>query len=233
MAMDPRKRQKKLARRKAKEKAKKQALAARNPRDLSTRIERSAAAPILHCRTTDVLWDQGMSHVLVSRELNSGNVAFAAFLVDMYCLGVKDVLLEVASRSRYDWEVCDKLFRDREIVNLEPEEARKLVEGAVEYARELGFPPHRDYLKARRIFGDVDASACTDQFAYGKDGKPYFVAGPYDSASRCRRIISTLTDRCGPDGFHYMMPLSEAGTVPTGARILAIDEDGNLREASY
>jgi len=231
--MDPRKRQKKLARRKAKEKAKKQALAARNPRDLTARIERSAAAPILHCSTTDVLWDQGMSHVLVSRKLNSGNVAFAAFLVDMYCLGVKDVLLDVTSRSRYDWQVCGKLFRDHEIVKLKPEEARKLVEGAVEYAGELGFPPHRDYPKARRIFGDIDASACTEQFVYGKDGKPCFVAGPYDSPSRCRRITSTLTDRCGPDGFHYLMPLSGTATVPTGARILAIDEDGDVKEASY
>jgi hypothetical protein len=231
--MDPRKRQKKLERRKAKEKAKKKVLATRNPGDPAVRIERAASAPILHCSTTDVLWDQGMSHVLVSRKLNSGNVAFAAFLVDMYCLGVKDALFNVTSRSRYDWELCDKLFRDREIFKLEPEEARKLVEGAVEYAGELGFPPHPDYLKAKRIFGNIDAGACTKKFVYGKDGKPYFVAGPYDNPSRCRRIISTLTDRCGPDGFHFTMPVSGTGTVPAGARILSIDEDGGLNEASY
>jgi hypothetical protein len=38
---------------------------------------------------------------------------------------------------------------------------------------------------------------------FGKDGKPFFMSGPYDTPARCRRIIDTLTRRCGPEGFHY------------------------------
>ena len=75
MAMDSRKRQKKLERRKAKEKAKKKALVRQDPRNVAVRIERAAVAPILHCCTTDVLWDQGISSVLMSRELKSGSSA--------------------------------------------------------------------------------------------------------------------------------------------------------------
>ncbi|KKK83308.1 hypothetical protein LCGC14_2794680, partial [marine sediment metagenome] len=91
MGLDPRKRQKKLQRRKAREKAKRKVLARRGPDTLAARIQRTAAAPILHCCATDMLWDQGMSNVLVSRELDNGSVAYAMFLVDTYCLGVKDV----------------------------------------------------------------------------------------------------------------------------------------------
>lgn len=231
MAMDPRKRQKKLERRHTKANAKKKALAVRDPRDLTARIERSAAAPIVHCCTTNVLWDEGMSNVLVSRALNSGRIAFTAFLVDMYCLGVKDVTFDIVSRRNYDWRVYNKLLRDYEVVNLEPDAARKLVEGAVEYAAQIGLSPHRDYLKGMRIFGDIDAVSCTEEFTYGKDGKPFFVAGPHDSMSRCRQIINLLTDRCGPDGFHYFMRLSNSTMLPRGERGLAIDDGGHVEES--
>ena len=41
-----------------------------------------------------------------------------------------------------------------------PAYARKLVEGAMADARDLGFDPHVDYRIAKAIFGDVDAAAC-------------------------------------------------------------------------
>ena len=67
-------------------------------------------------------------------------------------------------------------------------------------------PPHRDYPKAKRIFGDVDPNACGDEFVYGKDGKPFFIAGPHDGPSRCRQIIDTLTARCGAEAFTTYWP---------------------------
>ena len=229
MAKDSRKRQKKLERRKAKAKAKKRALAREKPRGMAVRLEEAAAAPILDCCTTDVLWDQGMSNVLVSRDLNR-SVAYVVFLLDVYCLGVKDVIMGVVPRSRYDWQVYEKLSHDYRMVKLKPEAARKLVEGAVEYARNLGLSPHPDYRKARVIFGDIDAEACREEFVYGKDGKPYFVAGPYDSPWRSKQIIHTLTDRCGPDGFHYLMPLGATGAALIGDDELLLDDDTDFDE---
>ena len=227
MAVDPRKRQKELQRRKTRERAKKKALARRRSQGLTARIERADAAPILHCCTTELLWERGMSQVLISREMRNGNVAFGCFLLDMYCLGVKDAFGNVVPRSRYDWQMYAKMCEGHEIVELEPAAARKLIEGAVEYARDLGLPPHPDYAKAMPIFGSIDAGACTDEFVYGMDGKPHFIAGPHDGPARCRQIINTLTDRCGPDGFHYTMPLDAAGALPNGGRIVAIGDDGD------
>jgi hypothetical protein len=235
MAMDPRKRQKKLERRKAKEKARHKELAKRNPQDMASRIERAVTAPILHCCTSDELLDQGMSYVLVSRELPNGKVAFAAFLLDVCCLGVKNAMVDIAPRSRYDWQIYGKMFQDHNLVKLKPEAARKLVEGAVEYARDLGFPPHPDYRKAKLIFGDIDTDACTDELVYGKNGKPFFIAGPHDTPGRCRQIISILTDRCGPDGFHFLMPVDPTGMTgtPLGrARLMMVDESGDAEETT-
>jgi hypothetical protein len=207
MVLDPRKRQKKLERKMAKRKAHKETLAQQNPTDVRVRFQIAAAAPVLHSLASDSLWKEGIGHVLLSREVNRGQVAFAVFLVDMYCLGVKNAMWNIRSQSEVV-SLAGKLSGDYKIVKLKPECTRKLVEGAVEYARKLGFAPHDDYQHARLIFGDIDSAACAEEFVYGRDGKPYFIAGPHDSPERCRQILSMLNSRLGPRGHHFFMPVA-------------------------
>ena len=92
-----------------------------------------------------------------------------------------------------------------------PAYARKLVEWAVAYARDLGFDPHVDYRIAKAIFGDVDAAACPVKFAFGQDDKPFYVSGPHDSLSMQRRIVTQLERRCGTDGFHFIISETSEG----------------------
>ena len=42
------------------------------------------------------------------------------------------------------------------------------------------------------IFGDVDPAACTETFTFGRDGEPFFVSGPNDTAARIRSVELTL-----------------------------------------
>jgi hypothetical protein len=209
MAVDPRKRQKKLERKAAKRKKQQHQLAREKSAGLPERIASASRYPVLHCWVSDDLWDKGLGWVCLSRELPNGFVAFAVFLMDRYCLGVKDAMADVNGRFTYDKRVTREWRGRFTTKDMDPASARKLVEGAVDYAASLGFHPHPDYHKAKLIFGDLDPSASTETFEYGKDGKPLFVAGPYDTPERCRQILRTLTDKVGPDGFHFMMPLFE------------------------
>jgi len=215
MAMDPRRRQKKLERRRARQKAQRRELARRSAGGLPARLERASAAPILHCSASETLWEEGIGEVLVSRQLSGGSVAFVAFLVDMYCLGVKDVIMNVAPRAQYEANLYQKLKERYTLIPLKPECARKLVEGAVEYAEDLGLAPHPDYGTARLIFGDVDAAACQEQYEYGSEGKPFFVAGPHDDAAKCKYVLHSLHQRCGPHGYHFILPagLADEGVL--------------------
>lgn len=197
MARSQQKRQKKLDKHKAKQRAEKRARAQQRSLGMAYRLERTAAAPILHSVATEETWTEGMGNVLVSRQLSSGKVAFAMFLLDMYCLGVKDAFCNIVPASEYE----ERLYRDMaaqyRLVHLSPEAARKLVEGAVDFAEKWGFPPHHDYLTAKAIFGDISAADAEEEFEYGKHGKPVFIAGPYDDAARCAAITRTLTARMG------------------------------------
>jgi len=51
----------------------------------------------------------------------------------------------------------------------------------------------------------ADPDACPAKIPLGgDDGKPFYIAGPYDHA---RAIVDKLIRRLGPDGFHYIIPM--------------------------
>ncbi len=140
MGVDPRKRQKKLEKQKAKKKAEQKEIARRQSQGMPARLEAASRAPILHCCYMKALWEVGIGNVLVSRLLSSGEVAFVMFLVDVYCLGVKDLFLNIAPRARYDSKIYDQLLEQGPVQHFKPECARKLVESAVAYAACPGTP---------------------------------------------------------------------------------------------
>ncbi len=230
MALDQRKRQKNAEKRKSKQKARQKALISQQRDEVSFHLKRAATAPILHCCVQEELWSGGMGQLLFSRHLPNGDVAFAVYLLDVYCLGVKDVTLGVISWISYQEKIASGLLKRFEFVDLTPEGARKIVEGAVAFARDLGISPHADYQKAQLLFGNIDSSTCTDEFIYGLDGKPYFVAGPFDSPLRCRQITTLLTNRLGPDGFHYTIPAGGSSGQPGGPWLLDFEDEDEFED---
>ena len=197
MAADPRKRQKKLEHRATKRKEKKHVQVREQSAGLGERLAAACQYPILHTFVTEELWSTGMGHVLVSRELPGRSIAVAIFLIDGYCLGVKDAMAIILSRAEYDSRFVSNLQSRFVCRNISPATARKLVEEAVAYAHSLGLAPHEDYHKARRIFGDIDAAASSETFEFGKDGKPLFIAGPNDTPERCEQIMDAMARHRG------------------------------------
>ena len=232
-------RQKKVERRNAKRKQRHREIARQRSRGLNERLMSAAGAPILDSLITEGFWEEGMGQAFFSRELPSGEVAFAAFLIDRYCLGVKDAFGDIRARADYR-KMIEHVEENHTLVELSPADLRCLIEEAVEYARDLGFEPHADYRRVRSIFGDIDPDDATEHFEFGHEGEPLFIAGPDDDLQRCYRILSILEDHCGEGGFHYMMPalgdmadeidgLSDAPQfvriVPSGHFELTEDED--------
>ena len=211
MALDARKRQQKLAKKAAKRKAlvtTKKSLAEVGGVVSHGRQALPAASALIHeCLIPDRLFEIGIGNVIVSRKMPNGFIGAVFFLVDVFCLGIKDAFYDVLSPAEYDHRLSG--LQHETFRAIPPPCARKLVEAAEAYARDLGFAPHADYQRARQIFGDLDATACPTHYVFGQDGKPFFVSGPYDTPAKCRRIIDILTRRCGPEGFHFMVPGGE------------------------
>lgn len=195
------------ARRRAVVAGKKKAdLTAASP-SLSNRVLAAASAPIWRCVVNAALFEAGIGNVFFGRQHPSGLVAGAFFLIDSYCLGVKDVFFREGDAAKFE-ESLRSLAAREDLREADPALARKLVNEAAAYAADLGLPPPAEFRKIEPLFGDVDASACTETFTFGKDGKPFFIAGPMDTPARSRAIMATLQRRLGPGGADFIIPLN-------------------------
>lgn len=150
--------------------------------------------------------ETGITTVVIARTDDAGWTRAGVFLIDLKCLGVKDAFAQ--TRPATAWlEELERLVPAADRLALHPACARKLVEGAAAYAQQLGFLPAREYAAARRVFGPVRAEDCREEFTYGMNGKPLYVAGPNDDGARIARVLRTLAAKLGPDGFHYLVPV--------------------------
>ena len=145
--------------------------------------------------------ETGLANVVVARIDDDGGATVGFFLVDHLCLGVKDAFLLDDLMENDLGEIIEERFPEGDMERLHPAWAKKFVEGAVAYADNLGFAPHRDYRKARRALSGIDTSICTETFAYGENGRPHFVQGGMEDEERTARILAALDARLGPDGY--------------------------------
>ena len=204
MAISEQQRQKKLAKKKQKQKEK-QKIMAKKPSLSMTKAKPYAHFPIHECLIPNDLFETGIGELIVTRRAPNGNIAFSAFVIDVFCLGVKDAMFSVASEYDYDEKIKLAMTQatGRQFISIDPSSGKKLLDGLIQYAKDLGFSPHADCKNAYDIFGDIDANASTMEFTYGKDGKPFYINGPYESEGDSRRIINTLIKSCGAGGFDY------------------------------
>lgn len=148
----------------------------------------------------------GLAGVVVARERDRdrGRVSVCGYLVDTFCLGVKDAM---GPRTMGRGELPRFLasffgpFGDRP-VKAPIELARHLIWGAVEYARGLGLRPHRDFTRAAGHLGPL---AGPSAIRFGRHGKPYYMQGPYDDPDR---ILRVLRENVGEGNFHFTVALN-------------------------
>jgi hypothetical protein len=171
---------------------------------LAFEIATASNAPIHEALVPAKLFEVGIGNLFFSRLLPDGRVAVGCFLLDVFCLGVKNAFMSIMAGDKYaqrrgNWSPTETLQP------MPPACFRKLVEGGVAYAHELGFSPHRDYALASRIFGDVDSTACSTRFEYGQEGKPFYVSGPHETARQIEAIVEQLERRKGAGNYHYLV----------------------------
>ncbi len=218
MGKDKKAKQKKKAQKSAKQKArkserKKQIAVSGGGAPLSMR--RAFTAPLHECWEPKGLFDpdRGLGSVVMTRRTEHHQILLAVFLVDVFCLGVKNAFIKLLSETEYKSYLEKIKMQEGGLNSISPACARKLIEDAEAYALNLGFKAHRDYKKAKKIFGDIDPTECSREFEFGQNGMPLYIAGPYDNPAMQNRIMTTLTEAVGEDGFHFVAPM---GGPPDG-----------------
>jgi hypothetical protein len=171
---------------------------------LPAQVRRALAAPIRHCLLQDSLFEQGIGTLIVARGVTTDQFALGSFLLDVYCLGIKDAMFRSVGAEELAYYL-DTMAAGSPLTPVDPPYARKLLRDLAAWAGAIGFAPHPDFAAVEHVLADVSAEACDVVFQFGRDGKPCYLPGPSESASLIRRRLEQLRERLGEDGFDFMV----------------------------
>jgi hypothetical protein len=205
MARNEARRQQKLMKKRQKDKVRRKARAEMVPYsmlDARKKIRLARQCPPYECLINASWKDKGLATILISRRQPDGNLLFGVYLVDILCLGVKNTFCNADfSLSRYSTDVVGRTYRNEEPVQISKELAHQLIYGAIRYARQFGFHPHKDFNLSQYILDEADSIGPGTDVEFGRDGKPLFITGPDDDVPR---ILKQLEATAGPGHFDYL-----------------------------
>jgi len=139
----------------------------------------------------------GVAQVLVARAGRHDRVEACGYLVDTFCLGVKNALGPEPMRRRDLASFVRTYFMafPAPPLRVPIDLGQHLVLGAIAFAEQLGFEPHPDFAAVREQLGEL-TEPCA--ITFGRQGRPLYVSGPYDNSAE---ILETLRGSVGGDGF--------------------------------
>lgn len=154
---------------------------------------------------------KGLSQVMVTRTDGQHHLV-TTFLIDAWCLGVKNAMgPRKVKTTDYPLmrEQAYATTMDDSYRTISLEQVQSVIYGAVDYAKHLGIDPHKDFERAKSHLEPRMDNLVRHEF--GKNGKPYYFAGPYDNPEK---IIAKLRESVGEGNFKYTVGMDLGmGTV--------------------
>lgn len=163
--------------------------------------EKARKMPLGKCYINDGWEKSGMASVIVTRLRPSGNIVFANVLLDLYCIGVKNVSWDCNMDPVSLEEFLEQQQSRIGVREIDYVEAHNLILGAIEFAEEGGINPHRDWQAAQYILEEDREDFPIIEYDYGKDGKHFLIINE-DGAER--RHLATLRTVLGDGNFDYV-----------------------------
>ena len=116
----------------------------------AARVLRAAQAPIQHCLLTESVFEIGMGTLVLTRGGTQDHLTLSSFLIDTFCLGIKDVMFQPIEREAFEMYM-ERMDAGSPMVSVDPSYARKLLRDLAAWSQSIGFAPHRDFAAVRRI----------------------------------------------------------------------------------
>lgn len=207
--MSEQRKQKKAIQRRAQAKARRKAQhaqAGRAPRSIARVLAEARSWPIAECLINPDWSREGLATIALARREPGGFLVLGIYLVDVFCLGLKDAMfMDRITPEAWRGSLRDKIYQAQSRpVPCPPELAHRIIYGAIDYAAGLGFRPHPDWEVTRPLLNPPETLPPGQTPPFGKDGKPFFIAGPKDDAAA---IMRQLTKRVGEGNFGFLSPI--------------------------
>ncbi len=163
--------------------------------------EKARTLEIGDCFINEDYEECGLCHIVVTRLHKGGRKTIGVYLVDKYCLGVKDAFYRLRMDDiEYD-DFIQTISREYHLKKISYNEAHNLIYGAIEFADEAGIAPCKDFALAKYILEEDTEAIPLIEYEYGKDGKHLLVASSQKEADR---YLPALRANLGAD-FNYII----------------------------
>ena len=167
--------------------------------------KKARTLPVYECQVNDDWKEQGVAHVIVARKHTNGNITVCFYLVDLFCLGVKN--------TQYFFNIPEADYQDKmdgmEHVDFKPISyalAHNIVFAGIEFAEEYGFKPHKEFTSVTKFLLEEDTEDVElIDIECGRDGKPFFVSGPFDDQVKINQVIAQLERTAGAGNYDFLL----------------------------
>ncbi|OIN96186.1 hypothetical protein AUJ66_07050 [Candidatus Desantisbacteria bacterium CG1_02_38_46] len=167
-------------------------------------IKHSDDFPVEQCLINSNWQKTGLASMVITRSQKDGKLIVGVFLVDIFCLGLKDTFFNAnIPADQFEDIFLRKYYQNTEPVTIGINYAKEIIFGAIDYARKLGFEPQKNFKLSKYVLGTEKLTYQHNIKFGGPEGKPLYIAGPYDDY---KKIVRQLTELLGEGGFHFILP---------------------------
>ena len=169
---------------------------------------RARTLPIGTCYINPDWEESGFATIFMSRRHINGNITHAAYLVDIFCLGLKESYW-VFNQDALDYkDFIEKQLQGNphgfSLMKADYVLLHNIIFGAIEYAGELGFLPHKSFETTKYILEEDDDHVKLLDLTFGYKGKPLFISSPERPAEK-NRVLACLEKNPGSGNYYYIV----------------------------
>lgn len=168
--------------------------------------EKARKLPLGKCYIAPPDWqEKGMAQIIISRVRPNGNIVMASFLVDTFCLGVKDAGYHENMTTESFQDYLDNYKYGMGLEEISYEEAHNIIYGAIAFAEDGGIKPSKDFDPAGYILENDTEDIPLIEYDFGKNGKHFLIV----NANRREMPFYHILKKNLGDNFEYILPFGE------------------------
>jgi len=167
--------------------------------------KKARTLPIFECLINNDWEESGVASIVIARAHTNENITFCLYLVDLYCLGVKDSFYKFNITQTEYRNFVEKLEETMEIEIADYVLVHNIILSGIEFAEEYGFKPNKDFTSVTEYMLEEDNDDIElIEIECGKDGRPLYVQGPFDDSAKANKIIKQLQHTAGKGNYDFI-----------------------------
>ncbi|MEA4936724.1 MAG: plasmid pRiA4b ORF-3 family protein [Paludibacter sp.] len=188
--------------------------------------------PVYKCLVNSNWKDNGIAEILISRKHANGNLTTGMYMIDLYCLGVRDSFYHF-NRPEFEFnELVENLSEGLDMIPIDYALAHNIIHAALEFSEDLGFKPHKDFTSVTQYILEEDTEDVElIEIECGLNGKPMFIMSDSFTEAQSRKIINQLEQAVGHGNYDIITEDMDIDDIPQEKSRLSISKA--KRQTSY